>query len=48
MTKKEEELNLLITDKLNLFFYEHKNKITHCVYFLLHALQIFLIIKLSK
>jgi len=37
----------MIKDKLNLFFNKHNNKITHCAYFLLHAIQIFLIIKLT-
>jgi hypothetical protein len=36
----------MIKDKLNLFYFIHKDKIVHCAYFSLHAIQIFLIIKL--
>lgn len=37
----------MIKDKLSLFCFIHKDKITHCVYFALHAIQIFLIVKLT-
>jgi len=38
----------MIKDKLNLFYIIHKDKITHSIYFLLHAIQILLLIKVIK
>lgn len=37
----------MIKDKLHLFYLNYKDKITHVVYFALHAIQIYLIIKLT-